>query len=73
MTHRRMAAEAEIMLRLAEVHARRDYQAGDAHLYRLMETLAAQGKILAPSWERYRAAYAELRTPVCAPSLLCCA
>jgi hypothetical protein len=73
VTQRRIAAEAKIMGRLAEVHARKDYQSGDAHLYRLMETIAAQGKLPAISWELYRAAYAERRMPVCAPGLICCA
>ena len=71
MTRRRMAAERAIMERLAEAHARGDYRAGDAHLYRLTERLAAQGKIPAFAWELYRAAYAELRAPVGAPSVLC--
>lgn len=61
------------MGQLAQVHARKDYQSGDAHLYRLMEAIAAQGKIPALSWELYRTAYAERRTPVGVPDVLCCA
>jgi len=49
--------EAEIMQRLAIYHVRSDQQAGDAHLYRLMEALAARGNLPVTAWEQYRAVY----------------
>ena len=72
MTGRRIAAEAALMGRLAEVHARRDYQAGGDHFYRLTERLAAQGTLSEVSWALYRAAYRDLQATVGAPSVLCC-
>jgi hypothetical protein len=61
------------MARPAKLHARRDYRAGAAHLYRLMERLATRGAISALSWDVYRAANAEQRAPVGAACALCCA
>jgi hypothetical protein len=49
--------EAEIMQRLAIYHIRSDQQAGDAHLYRLMEALAVRGNLPVTAWEQYRAVY----------------
>lgn len=68
MSRRRMETEAQIMGRLAALHACRDQRAGDGSHYRLMETLAAQGKIRDVSWEVYRAAYADRRAPIGAPA-----
>lgn len=59
------ADEAEIMQRLAIYHARSDQQAGDAHLYRLMEALAARGNLPDTAWERYRTIYEGRRSLVC--------
>lgn len=73
MVERRIVAETEIMERLAVIHARRDYQAGDDQCYRLTERLAAQGTLSEVSWTVYRAAYADRRALVGGVSPLCCA